>query len=169
LPVDGPALAANATRTFVVAGRCGVPATAKAVALNVTVVNPGDFGDLRLYPAGLPPPGSSSLNFRAGGTRANNAVLLLSTDNLGTLAAQAENVRANLDSIATHTPGASTLTAAELRLLPLLTTHLSFREIGERMYLSRHTVKSHAMSIYRKLDVTSRNAAVERARGLGLL
>jgi ELWxxDGT repeat protein len=80
LPVDGPALAANAARTFVVAGRCGVPATAKAVALNVTVVNPSDFGDLRLYPAGLPPPGASSLNFRAGGPRANNAVVPLGVD-----------------------------------------------------------------------------------------
>jgi hypothetical protein len=80
LPVDGPALAANAARTFVVAGRCGVPASAKAVALNVTVVNPSDFGDLRLYPAGLPPPGSSSLNFRAGSTRANNAVIPLGVD-----------------------------------------------------------------------------------------
>ena len=40
-------------------------------------------------------------------------------------------------------PGASTLTEAELRLLPYLATHLSFREIGERLYVSRHTVKSH--------------------------
>ena len=68
-------------------------------------------------------------------------------------------------------PGAraSTLTEAELRLLPHLATHLSFREIGERLFLSRHTVKSHAMAIYRKLNVTSRNAAVERARELGLI
>ena len=66
-------------------------------------------------------------------------------------------------------PGASTLTEAELRLLPYLATHLSFREIGERLYVSRHTVKSHAMAVYRKLNVTSRNAAVERARELGLL
>ena len=66
-------------------------------------------------------------------------------------------------------PEASTLTEAELRLLPRLATHLSFREIGERQFLSRHTVKSHAMAIYRKLNVTSRNAAVERARELGLI
>ena len=46
---------------------------------------------------------------------------------------------------------------------------LSFREIGERLYLSRHTVKSHAMAIYRKLGVASRNAAVDRARELALL
>ena len=54
-------------------------------------------------------------------------------------------------------------------MLPYLATHLSFREIGERLYLSRHTVKSHAMAIYRKLNVTSRNGAVERAGELGLL
>ena len=54
-------------------------------------------------------------------------------------------------------------------MLPLLTTHLTFREIGARLYLSQHTVKSHAISIYRKLDVTSRGAAVEQARHVGLL
>jgi len=41
--------------------------------------------------------------------------------------------------------------------------------IADRLYLSRHTVKSHAMAIYRKLNVTSRNDAVERAHALGLL
>jgi LuxR family transcriptional regulator, maltose regulon positive regulatory protein len=66
-------------------------------------------------------------------------------------------------------PGASTLTAAELHVLPYLATHLSFPEIADRVYLSRHTVKSHAMAIYRKLNVTSRNDAVERAHALGLL
>jgi LuxR family maltose regulon positive regulatory protein len=65
-------------------------------------------------------------------------------------------------------PGASTLTTAELRLLPYLATHLTFPEMAERLYLSRHTVKSQAMAIYRKLNVTSRNDAVERARELGL-
>ena len=41
--------------------------------------------------------------------------------------------------------------------------------MGDRVYLSRHTVKSHAMAIYRKLNVASRNAAVDRARELALL
>ena len=54
-------------------------------------------------------------------------------------------------------------------MLPCLATHLSFREMGDGLHLSRHTVKSHAMAIYRKLDATSRSAAVERARELGLL
>jgi len=59
--------------------------------------------------------------------------------------------------------------AAELRLLPLLTTHLSFREIAERLYVSRNTVKSQAISVYRKLDASSRSEAIERAVALGLV
>ena len=66
-------------------------------------------------------------------------------------------------------PGASSLTAAELRVLPMLATHLSFPEIGAEMFLSPHTVKSQAMSIYRKLGASSRNQAVTRSRELGLL
>ena len=64
---------------------------------------------------------------------------------------------------------ASTLTAAELRLLPLLTTHLSFREIAERLFVSRNTVKTQAISVYRKLDASSRSEAIERAIELGLV
>ena len=88
---------------------------------------------------------------------------------LGTLPDQVDDLRASLKTMHTQAPGASTLTEAELRMLPHLATHLSFREIGERLYLSRHTVKSHAMAIYRKLNVSSRNAAVERSRELGML
>jgi LuxR family maltose regulon positive regulatory protein len=61
------------------------------------------------------------------------------------------------------------LTAAERRLLPLLATHLSFPEIGERLFLSRHTVKTQAISTYRKLGVSSRSGAVGAAAALGLL
>ena len=64
---------------------------------------------------------------------------------------------------------AASLTTAELRVLSHLPTHLSFREIGERLHLSRFTIKSQAMSVYRKLGVTSRSEAVARARALGLL
>jgi LuxR family maltose regulon positive regulatory protein len=60
-------------------------------------------------------------------------------------------------------PAESSLTTTELRLLPLLTTHLTFREIGERLHLSPNTIKTQAISIYRKLDATSRSAAVQRA------
>lgn len=89
---------------------------------------------------------------------------------LGMLRGQAEELRAELASAPGLDHGwASTLTAAELRLLPLLTTHLSFREIAERLFVSRNTVKSQAISVYRKLDASSRSEAIERAVQLGLV
>ena len=65
--------------------------------------------------------------------------------------------------------GASSLTAAELRLVPLLSTHLTYSEIGERLYVSRNTIKSQTASIFRKLGATSRGGAVRAAEQLGLL
>ncbi|MGH3705190.1 MAG: LuxR C-terminal-related transcriptional regulator, partial [Agromyces sp.] len=65
--------------------------------------------------------------------------------------------------------GGPPLTPAELRLLPYLQTHLSVREIGERLFVSRNTVSSELGSIYRKLGVSARSDAVERATQLGLL
>ncbi len=64
---------------------------------------------------------------------------------------------------------AMSLTGAELRLLPYLATHLMFPEIGSRLFISRNTVKSEAVAIYRKLGVSSRSEAIERAVELGLL
>ena len=66
-------------------------------------------------------------------------------------------------------PGASSLAGAELRVLPLLSTHLRLPEIGEQLFLSPHTIKSHAKSIYRKLGASTRSEAVRRAREVGLL
>jgi LuxR family maltose regulon positive regulatory protein len=66
-------------------------------------------------------------------------------------------------------PGPSSLTSAELRVLPMLTTHLSLPEIGAELFLSPHTVKSQAISIYRKLGTCSRSQAVALSRELGLL
>jgi LuxR family maltose regulon positive regulatory protein len=63
----------------------------------------------------------------------------------------------------------SVLTAAELRLLPFLPTHLTFREIGARLHVSRNTVKTQAISIYRKLGASSRADAIDRAVQLGLV
>ncbi|MFN8157030.1 MAG: AAA family ATPase [Candidatus Nanopelagicales bacterium] len=65
--------------------------------------------------------------------------------------------------------GVGTLTPAELRVLAYLPSHLTFPQIGERLFLSASTVKTHALSIYRKLGVGSRAAAVEKARSLGLV
>jgi LuxR family maltose regulon positive regulatory protein len=64
---------------------------------------------------------------------------------------------------------ASRLTPAEVRVLRLLPTHLSFPEIADALFVSRHTVKTHAVAVYHKLGVSSRRDAVTRARELGLL
>lgn len=61
------------------------------------------------------------------------------------------------------------LTAAERRVLEHLPTHLTLEQIGEHLYISRNTVKSHTISIYRKLGVSGRSAAVDHARELHLL
>jgi hypothetical protein len=73
----GPPLAANTVRNFPVANLCGIPASATAVAINLGVFQPSNGGDLRLYPAGGAAPLASSINFRAGIVRANNAIILL--------------------------------------------------------------------------------------------
>jgi LuxR family maltose regulon positive regulatory protein len=69
----------------------------------------------------------------------------------------------------TELVGPSSLTTAELRVLALMPTHLSFREMGRRLHVSANTVKTHAHAVYRKLDVCSRSEAVVRARNTGLL
>jgi LuxR family maltose regulon positive regulatory protein len=88
---------------------------------------------------------------------------------LGVLLAQADELRTRLATMRRTGLGASSLSAAELRLLPLLPSYLGFREIAERLFVSQNTVKTQAISIYRKLGVTSRSDAVQHAQQLGLL
>jgi LuxR family maltose regulon positive regulatory protein len=95
--------------------------------------------------------------------------LLSRRPRLGLLRDQAAELHAQLDAMRMDAVGSSSLTAAEVRLLRLLGTHYSFREIGGQLYLSQHTVKSQAMSIYRKFGVSSRSEAIRHARDLGLL
>ena len=96
--------------------------------------------------------------------------LLKRRPGLGTLAGEAEALRAQLSKErGSGVPGASALTAAELRLLPLLTTHLSVPEIAAELFVSPHTIKGQMKTIYRKLDATTRHQAVTRASELGLL
>ena len=95
--------------------------------------------------------------------------ILLQRPDLGLLPAQADRLEAKLATIKARAAGPSALTAAELRLLPLLSTHLPVPEIAAELFLSPHTVKSEMKSIYRKLGATSRTQAVTRSRELGLL
>jgi DNA-binding NarL/FixJ family response regulator len=77
--------------------------------------------------------------------------------------------RSEAGKAATIPPAGQALTGAELRLLPLLSTHLSFPEIAREFCLSSNTIKSQAVSIYQKLGASSRSQAVARSRELGLL
>jgi LuxR family maltose regulon positive regulatory protein len=96
--------------------------------------------------------------------------VLLHRPALGVLVEEVSEFRRLLASAAqAGAAGGSPLTAAELRLLPYLQTHLTLREIGERLFLSRNTVSSEVSSIYRKLGVSSRHDAVEQATTVGLL
>jgi LuxR family transcriptional regulator, maltose regulon positive regulatory protein len=95
--------------------------------------------------------------------------LLWNRPDLGVLQDQAEELGAQLGAMREGAIGASSLTGAEVRLLRMLGTHYSFREIGGQLYLSQHTVKSQAMSIYRKFGVSSRSEAIQHARDLGLV
>ncbi|HKH43183.1 MAG TPA: hypothetical protein VKM72_00815 [Thermoanaerobaculia bacterium] len=80
----GPALQPSANRMFVLAGvACNVPAGAKAVALNLTVLQAAAAGYLTLFPSNQSAPITSSINFEPGVTRSNNAVLGLATDGSG--------------------------------------------------------------------------------------
>jgi uncharacterized repeat protein (TIGR01451 family) len=77
-PFGGPALAAGVDRSFDLdAGTCGVPASATAVFLNVTVASPTAAGNVRLFPTGTPLPTVSALNYAAQQTRANNGIFKL--------------------------------------------------------------------------------------------
>jgi LuxR family transcriptional regulator, maltose regulon positive regulatory protein len=96
--------------------------------------------------------------------------ILVVKPKLGALSAGVDALADEIDEMPADGPGGnSALTAAELRLLPLLSTHLSFREIGERLYVSRNTIKTQAISVYRKLGVSSRSEAIARAGELGLV
>jgi LuxR family maltose regulon positive regulatory protein len=96
--------------------------------------------------------------------------ILAHRPDLGVLTTQAAELRRHVGSVRSgRSPGPSTLTAAELRLLTFLPTHLSFREIGARLFVSPNTVKTQAISIYRKLGVSARSDAVQAARDLRLL
>lgn len=89
---------------------------------------------------------------------------------LGTLVDDARDLRQRV--MASSGPAgawAMSLTGAEIRLLPYLATHLSFPEIASRLFISRNTVKTEAVSIYRKLGASTRTEAVDRAVDVGLL
>jgi hypothetical protein len=82
---DG-ALRPGERRSYTLAGACGIPAGASAVAANLTAASPGSTGRLTLWPGGRENPGTSSLSFANGHTQANSAILELAGD--GTVLAE---------------------------------------------------------------------------------
>ena len=76
-PSGGPALGANTVRAFPVSSLCGIPASARAVAVNLAVFVPSGDGDLRVFPTGASVPLASAINFRTNIVRANNAIVPL--------------------------------------------------------------------------------------------
>jgi len=71
---------------FTVTGACEIPSSATSISVNVTITSPTVTGWLALYPGNGSWPGVSNINFSAGQTRANNAVVLLATDGTGQIA-----------------------------------------------------------------------------------
>ena len=105
----------------------------------------------------------------AGNAIAEAERVLRRRPDLGEFLTQLGDVRRRVHESAHTLVGPSTLTPAELRLLPMLSTHLMFQEIADRLHVSRHTVKAQVVSIYGKLGASSRGEAVDRAIDLGLL
>lgn len=98
-PWTGPALAAGEIRTFPMFNRCGIPVGAKSLALNVTVASASAPGDLRLYPGYETLPLASTINFRAGQTRANNAMTALSSNGSGHLSVRNDQLSGSVQLI----------------------------------------------------------------------
>lgn len=71
-----------------------MPVDAKAASLNLTVTGGATFGDLRLYPGDQALPGTSSINYSHGQTRANNAVTALGQDGLASLKVRCDSTGA---------------------------------------------------------------------------
>jgi RHS repeat-associated protein/uncharacterized repeat protein (TIGR01451 family) len=82
---QGTPLSAGVIRPFQVTGRCNIPASAKAVSANLTIVQPQGSGFLTVYPGDAQLPPTSNLSFTTGQVRANNSVLLLAGDASGTI------------------------------------------------------------------------------------
>ncbi|HTO88142.1 MAG TPA: hypothetical protein VMR54_11540 [Thermoanaerobaculia bacterium] len=91
-----PAVPPGLPRVVVASGQCGVPPTAKAVSVNVTVVGAPQSGDLRLFPGNAAGSSASALNFSAGQTRANNLILMLASSGTGTFAIQNDAATASV-------------------------------------------------------------------------
>ena len=102
-----PALAGGAPRSFVLTGRCGIPSSAQAVSLNVTVTNTQGPGFILIHPQGSPQPTVSTLNYVAGQTIANAAVVPLGSGGGITVVAGVSGADLILDTNGYYAPSSS--------------------------------------------------------------
>jgi hypothetical protein len=87
--VSAPALSGGgAERVFTATGKCGIPASARSIVINATVVGPTAAGWVALFAGNGTWPGVSTVNFGSGSTRGNNAVVGLATDGTGAIKAR---------------------------------------------------------------------------------
>jgi LuxR family maltose regulon positive regulatory protein len=166
-------------------GTLAYAASARSALRNANWVRAGDDIALthRLLPRATEAIGWLAVQARVELTRAHLALndvgaarelvaeidrLLLARPHLG-LESAAHELHARIEALQEMSQTVSALTAAELRLLPLLTTHLTFRQIADHLYVSRNTIKTQSISVYRKLGVSSRTEAIDRAVEIGLL
>jgi Metallo-peptidase family M12 len=96
-PYGGPALGANTERSFTMGGRCGIPTTARAVSVNLTVTQGTAAGALKMFPSGITVPTATAINYRGGQTRANNSLSQLSSG--GSLTIRCEQISGNVHAI----------------------------------------------------------------------
>ena len=81
----------------------------------------------------------------------------------------ASRVMSRVSELSRHSPTPDALSERELDVLKLMVTGLSNREIGDELFISHNTVKTHIVSLFGKLGVSSRAEAVARALERGLV
>jgi hypothetical protein len=129
-PLGGPALVAGTPRIFAVFGHCRIPLSASAISLGVAVVSPTVAGHLTFGPAGIPLPGTSTLNYTAGQTRSNNVVVSLGADGGFTVYAHQASGTAHLVVDATGYFGTDDCSPEDTPTSPLLTINTGTRTLS---------------------------------------
>jgi len=163
--VYGPIIAANPKA-------CELLAMSEAELCTMSLADMVDSEDLRMLSPSLEGEQAATVTMRRGDGSAFEA--MVSTISYRNMRGERRNLytfAAVLASSLRTAPGrwAPSLTPTQRRVLVQLTTHRSLQEIADSLRVSRNTVKTHTISIYRHLGVSGRGPAVERARELGLL
>ena len=111
------AIKAGTVRTFQIAGTGGVPVGAKSVALNLTAINPGGSGHLRVYPHGAALPNASVINYIPGITKAAFVVVDLPADGRIDVYSGGATVHLAIDAFAYFPTSSTLVTGSPVRIL----------------------------------------------------